>query len=91
MSIGQRYRTSVCVTGIEDRKNGRVLRVLVSGWSLDVEVRVPLSDLPDAIQELVGVGTRLFVYANLGAQDISDLHLDKFKIADEPDTEDGLG
>lgn len=85
-------RTSlVRIENIVDGPNSETfLDVILPNWNTQRAVRLPKSLLPKDLHSKVAVGARFIADVNIGAENKEDLFFEKFRLAKEPNPNDGL-
>jgi len=89
-SARRAYRTLIRVTDIGTEAGDPVLDVIIPSWNPRHAVRFPLSLVQEDLWDQISVETRLLAWVNVGTDDSRELFFDRFELAPEPNSTNGL-
>ncbi len=88
--VQERARVLVRLEGIGWDSGFYFARLIIPQWSVDKEIRLPVTRIPDELRHDLQGGQRFIAIANLAATVPWELRLHFLGKAPDPDPEDGL-
>jgi hypothetical protein len=75
------WRTLVRVEDVSPDRNMRAY-VVLPAWDNERVVRIPVTDIPEAVRPAVKPDARLYAWVNLGAETNEELFFDRWEVAE---------